>query len=287
MSAQAPPTEHQIESGEVVLSASESGDGPPVVLLHGLTATRRYVVMGSRVLDRAGHRVVTFDARGHGVSTPAPTSQAYGYEHMAADLEAVLDAMGIERATIAGASMGAHTAVRFALHRPDRVAGLVLITPAYDPVTFGARAALVRWDHLSQGLRDGGVDGFVAAYAQYGLPDKWRETILTVLRQRLSLHMHPDAVADALRCVPRSRPFETMAELRRIEVPTVVVASRDEADPEHPLSVASGYAAAIPGATLAVEAEGESPIAWQGAQVSQLIARAAAAATGADPASTG
>jgi pimeloyl-ACP methyl ester carboxylesterase len=48
------------------------GDGVPVVLLHGLTATRRYVVMGSNALQRGGRRVVAYDARGHGESDPAP-----------------------------------------------------------------------------------------------------------------------------------------------------------------------------------------------------------------------
>ena len=61
------------------------------MLLHGLTATRRYVVMGSRTLERSGHRVIAYDARGHGRSAPAP-GRAYGYEHLAADLLAVLDA---------------------------------------------------------------------------------------------------------------------------------------------------------------------------------------------------
>ena len=52
------------------LSGEEAGEGVPVVLLHGLTATRRYVVMGSKNLERGGHRVVMYDARGHGRSEP-------------------------------------------------------------------------------------------------------------------------------------------------------------------------------------------------------------------------
>ena len=87
-----------------------SGEGPPVVLLHGLTATRRYVVMGSRALQRSGHRVLAYDARGHGSSAPAADGD-YGYPRLAADLGAVLDAAGVARAVLAGASMGAHTAV--------------------------------------------------------------------------------------------------------------------------------------------------------------------------------
>ena len=123
-------TEFTVERAGVTLSGEEAGEGVPVVLLHGLTATRRYVVMGSRALERSGHRVVAYDARGHGRSSPAPDPADYGYEALAADLLAVLDERGIERAVLAGASMGAHTIVRLALDHGDRVAGLVLITPA-------------------------------------------------------------------------------------------------------------------------------------------------------------
>jgi pimeloyl-ACP methyl ester carboxylesterase len=93
-----------------------------------------------------------------------------------------------------------------------------------------------------------------------------------VLRQRLSAQDHPLAVADALEAVPRSRPFETWEDLTSIEVPTVVVASRDEPDPGHPLAVAERYAGAIPGAELVVEEEGKSPVAWQGGQLSRVLA---------------
>jgi pimeloyl-ACP methyl ester carboxylesterase len=64
-----------------------------------------------------------------------------------------------------------------------------------------------------------------------------------------------------------------MARLEHLDVPTLVVGSRDEADRLHPLSVAQEYAARIPGAELVVEDEGESPLAWRGAQLSRAIAR--------------
>src|SRR3981189_2819492 len=103
------PTPFSAQNDGVELSGELSGQGIPVVLLHGLTATRRYVVMGSRALERSGHRVVAYDARGHGRSPPAPAPAAYGYEELSADLAAVLDQLEIERAVLAGASMGAHT----------------------------------------------------------------------------------------------------------------------------------------------------------------------------------
>jgi pimeloyl-ACP methyl ester carboxylesterase len=279
----APDSEFSLSSGGVTLSGEQHGEGAAVVLLHGLTATRRYVVMGSRALQRSGHLVISYDARGHGRSSAAP-GRAYGYEHLAADLLAVLDAAGVERALLAGASMGAHTALRLALEHPERVGALALITPAFEPGAGRSPQELARWDALAAGLRGGGVEGFVEAYERAGVPEAWRATIETVLRQRLAAHEHPEAVADALEVVPRSDPFGDIDELRAVSAPTLVVASRDEADPEHPLAVAERYARAIPGAELLVEDESppaqaaRSPIAWQGGQLSRAIAGLAARA---------
>ncbi|HEX8050308.1 MAG TPA: alpha/beta fold hydrolase, partial [Solirubrobacterales bacterium] len=61
------------------LEGEKAGEGPPVVLCHGITATRRYVLHGSKALPRAGYAVVTYDARGHGESEPAPAGEGYGY----------------------------------------------------------------------------------------------------------------------------------------------------------------------------------------------------------------
>ncbi len=269
-------SEITIRRDGVALAGEDAGEGIPVVLLHGLTATRRYVVMGSRALERSGHRVVAYDARGHGRSSPAPAPDAYGYDELGRDLIAVLDDRGIERAVLAGASMGAHTLLWAALHAPERVAGLVVITPAYDPATQLDDARLARWDALADGLERGGVEGFIAAQGRPDVPESWQETVEKVTRQRLSQHEHPGAVADALRAVPRSRPFDTIEELSAISsVPVAVVASADEPDPGHPQAVGEAYAAAIPGARLVLDEPGRSPIAWQGSQLSKLIAEIA------------
>jgi pimeloyl-ACP methyl ester carboxylesterase len=254
------------------LHVVEAGEGIPVVLLHGLTATHHYVVMGSRTLERSGHRVVAYDARGHGSSAPAAR---YDYGVLAEDLERVLDERGLDRVVLAGASMGAHTLLRFALANPERAAGLVVVTPAHHP---DFPAGLERWDALADGLRANGVEGFVAAYGDPGVPGTWQETVLTVLRQRLARHEHPEAVADALEQVPRSTPF-ALDDLARISAPTVVVADRDEIDPGHPLEVGRDYVRRIAGARLIVEEHGRSPIAWQGGQLSRVIADLAAEAT--------
>jgi pimeloyl-ACP methyl ester carboxylesterase len=268
--------ENPVQRDGMELAVADDGEGVPVVLLHGLTATRRYVVMGSRALERSGHRVVAYDARGHGRSSPARDPTAYGHDELGRDLEAVLDGLGIERAVLAGASMGAHTLLRFALERPERVGGLVVITPAYDPQSSDDPARLARWDALAEGLRHGGVDGFIEAYGEPRVPDGMRETVLKLIRQRLSQHDHAEAVADALSVVPRSRPFEQIDQLGEIAVPVAVVASNDEADPGHPQAIGEDYAAAIPGARLVLDEPGRSPVAWQGSQLSKVIAELAA-----------
>jgi len=269
-------SERIVERGGVRLGVEEAGpaDGPPLVLLHGLTATRRYVVMGSTALQRAGHRVISYDARAHGQSSAAPSPQAYGYDELASDLRAVLDAVGVERTVLAGASMGAHTLLRFALESPERVAGVVVVTPAFDPA---AARDFARWDALAAGLREGGAEGFVAAYRiEEQVPEAWWDTLRTVLRQRMAQHADLGALADALQATPRSHPYESLAQLGALDVPALVVADRDEADPGHPLAVGEAYAAAIPGARLLVEEPGRSPIAWQGGQLSRAIAELAA-----------
>jgi len=268
VSAQAAPEPLEARRSGVLLSGESSGAGEPVLLLHGLTATRRYVLHGSRVLERSGHRAIAYDARGHGVSSPAPGPSDYRYDEMALDAIAVLDAAGAGRAALVGQSMGAATAVAVALGHPERVSALALVTPAHRG---RPSADLARWDALAEGLLRGGPEGFLEAMGPLPVSDRWRDTVRTVILQRLARHEHPEAVADALRGVPRTAAFEGLAALERIAVPTLVVGSRDEADPDHPLAVAREYAERIPGARLVVEAPGESPLAWRGGALSREV----------------
>ena len=96
------------------LDAAELGEGPPVLLLHGLSATKRYVVHRSMALPRSGRRTIMYDARGHGESAAPEDPDAYEYSDLCADLGSIMDRFEVERAALAGVSMGAHTALRFA-----------------------------------------------------------------------------------------------------------------------------------------------------------------------------
>jgi pimeloyl-ACP methyl ester carboxylesterase len=258
-----------------VLRGGSAGEGDRVVVLcHGITATGGGVLHGSRVLERAGFRVLTYDARGHGESDPAPAGGGYGYPELVDDLERVVDAeVGTDRRfLLAGSSMGAHTAAAYALRRPERLTGLVVIGPAYagEPQTPESAAY---WDGLAAALDDEGIDGFVAYIGRHQtIAPEYRDSVLRFTRERMSAHRDLRAVAQALRETPRSRPFGAIEELEAVDLPALVVASGDDADPGHPFAVAASYAEAMPRARLVSEGEGESPLAWQGGRLSREIA---------------
>jgi pimeloyl-ACP methyl ester carboxylesterase len=256
----------------VTLAGEEVGDGTPIVLAHGLSATRRNVVQGSRHLARRGYRLIAYDARGHGASSPAPDPAAYEYSDLVGDLEAVLADLELERPVLVGSSMGAATMMTYALEHPDRVPAVVQITPAYNGA--GRTAEPVEsddWEQLATALDEGGIDRFVEVSQPDDLPERWREVSKEATRQRLERHEHIEAVAAALRVVPYSQAFDGLERLEPFDVPTLVVGARDEADWLHPLEIAEEYARRLPRGELVVEDDDQPPIAWQGARLSGVI----------------
>ena len=145
------------------------------------------------------------------------------------------------------------------------------ITPAHLGLPQTDPAELARWDGLAEGLETGGVDGFMRAYGDPPVEPRFRGLIVEAIRQRISRHLHPEAVAAALRVVPRSTAFDGVVALEQVTVPTLIVASHDDLDPEHPYEVAQIYAERIEGAELISEEPGASPLAWRGAQLSRAI----------------
>jgi pimeloyl-ACP methyl ester carboxylesterase len=258
----------EVERDGVVLRGEQAGDGPPIVLLHGLSATRRNVVQGSRHLIKRGYRLIAYDARGHGASSPA---RSYEYAELVDDLEAVLDHLGIERTALVGSSMGAATAMAFTLEHPERVAALVQITPAYTGYARTGDVDGDSWERMAFELERGGIDAFVDVAQPDSLPERWREVAREATRQRMERHDDPSAVADALRQVPRSVAWKGLEPLSDLDVPVLIVGSRDEADTLHPLGVAEEYDRRLPRSELVVEDRGKSPLAWQGARLSGEI----------------
>ena len=104
------------------------GDKPPVVLLHGLTASGACWTPLARALE-SDYDVVLPDARGHG-SSGVP-SDGYRYEDLAADVVGLMSALGLTAPVLLGHSMGGMTAAVVASQNPRRLKGLVLVDPTF------------------------------------------------------------------------------------------------------------------------------------------------------------
>ena len=98
------------------------GAGVPFLLVHGLSSNRRLWVGVAARLQQLGHPVASVDLRGHGRSDKPPAG--YDFATMGTDLLAVLDAVGFERAVLAGQSTGGNIVVDLAARAPARVAGV-------------------------------------------------------------------------------------------------------------------------------------------------------------------
>ena len=225
-------------------------------------------MQGSRALVKRGYRLISYDARGHGTSQPAPS---YEYADLVGDLAAVLDQLELDRVALVGSSMGAATAMAFTLEHPDRVPALVQITPAYTGYARTGDADGDSWEKLATALDDG-IEEFIRVAQPGNLPERWREVAREATRQRMERHADLTAVAQALREIPSSIAWKGLDALSDLEVPVLVIGSQDESDWLHPLGVAEEYCRKLPECELVVEDRGDAPLAWQGARLSNTIA---------------
>jgi len=126
-----------------------AGEGPPVVLVHGLGMTRAMWDWLWPALARR-FRVVRYDLLGHGESDrPRDT---YTLARFADQTAEVMDGLGLDRAALVGFSLGGLVACAFALARPERVAALAILNSAYDRSEEERAAVLAR---VEQAARDG------------------------------------------------------------------------------------------------------------------------------------
>lgn len=117
------------------------GGAPLVVLTHGATSDHTMFDDQVRTLSER-YRLLTWDAPGHGLSQPLPSD--FGMPRLVADLLALLDHVGAERAVLVGQSMGGNLAQEVVFSHPDRVAALVLIdcTDNFQKLTAVEKASL-------------------------------------------------------------------------------------------------------------------------------------------------
>ena len=119
---------HKVPVGRLRISALTMGEGPDVLLLHGLGATKSSFFDTAAALSKR-YTVHALDLPGFGGSSK-PATAPYGAPYAARAVIGVMDALGIDRAHLVGNSMGGRVAIEVGLQRPDRVGGIALLSPA-------------------------------------------------------------------------------------------------------------------------------------------------------------
>jgi 2-succinyl-5-enolpyruvyl-6-hydroxy-3-cyclohexene-1-carboxylate synthase/2-succinyl-6-hydroxy-2,4-cyclohexadiene-1-carboxylate synthase len=143
-----------LRAGEIDVYFEDSGRGAPIVFAHAFLG-RSDAWAGQRLALGARHRVIAYDARGHGRSSAPGDASAYSPELAVADLVGLMDALGLPRAHLCGASMGAETALQALLRHPERAMGVVLADfgPGRDdPERFRKRNKALAAAILERGL---------------------------------------------------------------------------------------------------------------------------------------
>lgn len=150
------------------LAVEDLGQGPAVVLVHGLGGWRDVWATSAASLRAAGFRVITYDQRGHGDS--ADVDPPWSIVNLADDLLAVLDGVGLARASIVGHSMGGRAMFDFVLRHPDRVSGIVAVGAHSEAPRPPYRAVL---ETVREVTARSGVSGFRRAFEDAGeIPDR-------------------------------------------------------------------------------------------------------------------
>src|ERR1700752_1046569 len=127
------PTQRMIKTNGISLNIAEQGEGPLVLLLHGFPESWYSWRHQLTALAAAGYHAVAPDQRGY-CETSAPAGVAeYTMLHLTGDVIALMDALGAERAVVAGHDWGAPVAWHAALFRPDRIRGVIGLSVAYRP----------------------------------------------------------------------------------------------------------------------------------------------------------
>ncbi|MGC9962357.1 MAG: alpha/beta hydrolase [Acidimicrobiales bacterium] len=129
----------EVDSGGVRIHVEVSGpdDGQPVLLLHGFPDSGRLWDRQTAALAAAGYRVIVPDQRGYGRSDKPADVDSYSLIFMAADVAAVLDAVGVEQAHVVGHDWGAAVAWVVASVAPERVDHLAVLSVGH-PASFRA-----------------------------------------------------------------------------------------------------------------------------------------------------
>jgi len=222
----------------VALAFERHGEGPCIVLVHGLGSSRVQNWKSTGWyggLAAAGFSLVAMDCRGHGESGKPHDQEAYGHDRMAADVVAVMDACGLTQALVLGYSMGGFIGLRLLAAHPERVVKLAIAgvgeTYLEDRITSPqARAQLA--EALVTPDKDAITDPRAKMFRAFAdQPGKDRMALAACMRA-MSPHL----------------PRQTLSQLKR---PVLVVDGGDDLTAGRPdplaAALADGRAVTVPG----------------------------------------
>jgi len=222
---------YALTDDRVRLYYEEAGTGEPIVFVHEFAGRHWSWEPQIRYFSRR-HRCVVYAARGYPPSDVPEEVERYSQKRAAADIGAVMDAAGIERAHIVGLSMGGFAALQFGLDYPDRALSLVCAGIGYGAhqdhqAEFRRLAEEVAQAFETQGSKQfAPVYGSAAARVQLEAKDPrgYAEFI-----ERLGEHS-PRGAANTQRGVQARRPslYDLQGQLEQMRVPTLVVAGDED-----------------------------------------------------------
>jgi pimeloyl-ACP methyl ester carboxylesterase len=230
---------------DATLRVSNSGDGLAVIFQHGLGGGEAQVAQS---FPNAAGRRITLECRGHGGSELG-SSRPFSFEMFADDVLAAADQAGLDRFVAGGISMGAAIALRLACRHPDRVAGLMLVRPAW---TFHSAPENLRPIAEVAGLILGhGPDEARAIFARSETAARLQREAPDNLASLFGYFDRPDAAsfAQVLADIADDGPGVSASNAAALGIPVLVIGNAHDA--VHPLSAAHTLAEAIPGASFA------------------------------------
>ncbi|HEX4183144.1 MAG TPA: alpha/beta fold hydrolase [Caulobacteraceae bacterium] len=209
------------------------GEGPVILLSHGYSATSQMWRGQIEPLSKS-HKLVTWDMRGHGQSDYPEDLAAYSEAATVADMAALLDTVGAEKAVIGGLSLGGYMSLAFHRAHPDRVSALLIIDtgPGYR----------------NDEARDGWNQNALRTADRYEREGLGRQAEASP-EVRMSQHRNAEGLARAARGMLTQRDAEVINSLPTIAVPAIVVVGADD---KPFLNAADYMAAKIPGAKKVV-----------------------------------
>jgi len=215
----------------VQLYYEEAGEGVPLVFVHEFAGDHRSWEAQMRFFSRR-HRCIAYAARGYPPSDVPGDVTSYSQARAAADIVAVMDGAGIERAHVVGLSMGAFATLHLGLDHPERALSLVIAGIGYGAEKERAAEFRVNAEAAAQGFETQGSRRFAEIYGSSAArvqleakdPRGWREMV-----DWLGEH-DPVGAANTMRGVQARRPslYDLEAQLRQMTLPTLIIAGDED-----------------------------------------------------------